>query len=90
MQNPSAEAILGRLMRVTGVSTDTALCQALGINRSTLGAWRKRGAVPYAACVNAAGIVGVRVDWLLYGAGAMRDMRDGGDDETPSRAEVSD
>ncbi len=71
MQNKSVRSVLDRLRLIVGAKNDNQLCEALEVNRSTLGSWVSRESVPYAICVDLAGDRDVSLDWLLTGAGAM-------------------
>lgn len=64
-------AVLDRLRLVVGVKNDNQLCEALEVNRSTLGSWVARDSVPYAICVDLAEARGISLDWLLTGEGPM-------------------
>ena len=72
MNKISADAVLDRLQDFFGAPTDTALANAMGVNRNTLGNWRGRGRVPYEECVLLAQERGISLDWLLLGEGEMR------------------
>jgi hypothetical protein len=71
LQNKSVRSVLDRLRLIVGAKNDNQLCEALEVNRSTLGSWVARESVPYAICVDLAGVRDVSLDWLLTGAGAM-------------------
>lgn len=53
------------------VKNDSELAVSLGINRSTVGSWVSRDAIPYAICVSLATEKGASLDWLLTGVGQM-------------------
>lgn len=79
MSNTAAADVMARLQVFFGVGTDSALADAMNINRQTLGSWRARGRVPYEECVNLATEKGLSLDWLLIGEGQMyRGVRPGG------------
>ena len=67
----NSELVLDRLKSVFNVSNDTELASKMGLKRSTLGAWRSRGSIPYAECVNIALSRKISLDWLLTGEGEM-------------------
>ena len=71
MSNTAAADVMARLQVFFGVGTDSALADAMNINRQTLGSWRARGRVPYEECVNLATEKGLSLDWLLIGEGQM-------------------
>ncbi|MDH2080338.1 helix-turn-helix domain-containing protein [Pseudomonas atacamensis] len=72
MGKTSAAEVLDRLQIVFGVSSDSALCEATGTPRATLGNWRSRDSVPYPLCVSVAQSKGISLDWLLTGEGPTR------------------
>ena len=67
MPETLASDVLDRLRSVFYVDNDSALAEAMGINRQTLGSWRSRGHVPYEECVKLAVDRGLSLDWLLTG-----------------------
>ena len=71
MNNFSANAVLDRLQQAMNVSSDTALAQALAVNRATLGNWRTRNSVPYSICVEYSIANDLSLNWLLAGSGDM-------------------
>lgn len=71
MRKKSLDAVLERLMAVFAVDSDSNLARKLGVNRQTLGSWRRRQSIPYALCVNLSEAEGVSLDWLLAGEGGM-------------------
>ena len=71
LSEPSAAAVLDRLLAVYGVKNDNQLSDALGIKRSTVGNWRSRDSVPYSLCVSTSVERGVSLDWLITGKGSM-------------------
>lgn len=71
MNNFSANAVLDRLQQAMNVSSDTALAQALAVNRATLGNWRTRNSVPYSICVDIAVKKNISLNWLLINQGDM-------------------
>jgi hypothetical protein len=64
-----AEAIIGRLKEVIGVTTDGQLANYLGISRQNIGAARKRGDVPPGWINKVAASSGCSMDWLQFGHG---------------------
>lgn len=70
MSKSTAAEVIARLREVYDVSSDSALCQATGINRQTLSGWKSRNSIDYAQCVSLALERGCSLDWLLTGAGA--------------------
>lgn len=71
MSNATAADVMGRLQAVFGATTDSALADAMKVNRQTLGSWRARDRIPYEECVNLATEKGLSLDWLLIGEGQM-------------------
>ena len=71
MNNFTASSVLDRLQEASGVTSDSALSKALGINRATLGNWRSRNSVPYSICVCFAVENHISLNWLLAGQGDM-------------------
>lgn len=72
MNKKSLDAVLGRMMGLLGVKTDSELARALPVNRQTLASWRKRDSVPYLECIKFCEDHGVSLDWLLTGEGPMQ------------------
>lgn len=64
-----AEPVLARLAELVSARTDTALAEALGINRGTLSSWRSRAHVPLSWCHEIAARNGWSLEWLLHGIG---------------------
>lgn len=71
MSNATAADVMERLQTVFGATTDSALADAMKVNRQTLGSWRARDRIPYDECVNLATEKGLSLDWLLIGEGQM-------------------
>ncbi len=71
LKNEDVRQVLDRMQLLLGVKNDSELAAALGINRSTMGSWVSREAVPYAICVSLAAEKGASLDWLLSGVGPM-------------------
>lgn len=71
-QRLAAGSVLDRIRQALGLSSDGELSRELGIGRSTVGAWRAQGRVPYALCVELHLREGLSLDWLLAGSGEMR------------------
>ncbi|MDD5394872.1 MAG: helix-turn-helix domain-containing protein [Thiothrix sp.] len=65
---PDADAVIDRMLLVSGVSSDSAYAAMYGLPRSTVGNWRRRKAIPYAECERLF-LRGVSFDWLLAGQG---------------------
>jgi hypothetical protein len=86
MSKTRAANVLDRLQELFEVDTDSALADAMAINRQTLGSWRSRDRVPYEECVNLAIQQGVSLDWLLIGEGEIH--RDADASDPASRASV--
>lgn len=71
MHKSSVADVLARLQALFNVESDSALANAMEVNRQTLGSWRARGRVPYEECINLAIQRGLSLDWLLIGEGPM-------------------
>lgn len=71
MHKSSVADVLTRLQALFNVESDSALANAMEVNRQTLGSWRARGRVPYEECINLAIQRGLSLDWLLIGEGPM-------------------
>lgn len=65
----NANIILSRLKLALDLSTDTSLSNFLGIDKSTLSAWKRRNSIDYelifAKCTH------LNYDWILTGSGEM-------------------
>jgi transposase-like protein len=68
--NSGFEAQLERLLRITGVKTDSALARILNIKPQSVVAAKKRRQIPPAWVVSLAREYGVSTDWLFFGADA--------------------
>ncbi|WP_133470544.1 helix-turn-helix domain-containing protein [Paraglaciecola marina] len=66
------DAILERLMLVTGQKSNRSLCIFLGIPPTTAGNWKMRGTIPYQACLIAEEKTGYLMKWLLTGEGPQK------------------
>lgn len=64
-----SKLILERLQHALGVSSQTALANALNINKSTVANWFKRNSTPFEEVVAAAKSSDISLDWLLLGRG---------------------
>lgn len=67
MRTESIECVLSRLKEVFSVSKDIDLARVIGIPKTTLSSWKRRGKVPYLICVQIAEQRGISLDWLLTG-----------------------
>ncbi|MFB9951976.1 helix-turn-helix domain-containing protein [Rhizobium puerariae] len=61
------DAVIDRLRKAMGVDSDTDLSTALGVNKSTVSAWRTRKRIPYAEVVQVAFKTRENIEWLLTG-----------------------
>lgn len=64
---PEADAIIERLKKGVGASTDMELAQRLGLSRSTISNWRIRNSVPLGRLRAVCREVGVPIDYLMTG-----------------------
>lgn len=61
------EIVLSRVKRVIKSKTDVDVAEALGVSKSNVPTWRKRGTVPYKELVMWAEDRHVSLNWLFYG-----------------------
>lgn len=66
---PSVRAndVVDRLREAVGETTDAALAKHLGLGVSTVAAWRRRGSIPFEACLQVAIEGRSTFDWLMFG-----------------------
>ncbi|PCJ88585.1 MAG: hypothetical protein COA54_02385 [Thiotrichaceae bacterium] len=62
-----AGAVLNRLSEILDCKNDSELAKKLDVGRTTVSAWRTRGSVPYAECVDVALREGVFLDYIITG-----------------------
>lgn len=65
----SVEAVIDRLLRVTGCRSERALSRLFGRSPTMVTSARQRGAVPYREVVSYAEESGQSLDWILLGRG---------------------
>lgn len=61
------DEVLHRLRLATQSENDAQLARALDIPQTTVSSWKKRGVIPYEACVRVAGERGISLDVLIFG-----------------------
>lgn len=66
-----SEVVIARLKTVFSVTSDSSLCEQLGVSPQTLSSWKSRNKIPYANCVEISKARGVSLDWLLTGRGSV-------------------
>ena len=64
---PSADEVIERLKAATGSDNDAQLARSLDVPPTTVSTWRKRGVVPYEACVRVALQKNIWLDQLVFG-----------------------
>lgn len=70
MKNKAAvQAIIDRMKKVIGASTDVDLANHFGASRSGPGVWKLRGSIPVTECIELAEKYSVSLDWLILGRG---------------------
>jgi hypothetical protein len=72
----NASDIIQRMRQVYAAKSDSALAAALNLAPSAPSNWRQRNRPPFGICVAVARARGISLDWLILGAGNMR--QDGG------------
>lgn len=66
----STEEIIGRLLSIYKVKTESELSTILNVKRSTFGSWKARNSIPYALCVDVCNDLSIDLMWLLTGQSA--------------------
>jgi len=70
MEHASVEAIIDRLKKATGTTTDIELSKKLGLSKQSIAAARAKGEIPASWIPKAAKLFHVSMDWLYWGADA--------------------
>ena len=67
MEHASVEAIIDRLKKATGTTTDIELSKKLGLSKQSIAAARAKGEIPASWIPKAAKLFHVSMDWLYWG-----------------------
>lgn len=78
MKDTDPQAVLARLLRAAGVSSEGALSGPLGVSTQAVYDARRRGKIPDAWIRTVAEKCEVSADWLFFGRGPMRPGAAGG------------
>lgn len=65
------DAALDRVRSLIERKADSAVCDALGVSRSSIPTWRRRGTFPAGAFVAFAESRNISLDWLILGRGPL-------------------
>ena len=71
------EDVTGRLRQAWGLTSETALADALGLASSAYFNRKKAGSLPHAEIARLAVQRGINLDWVLTGEGSMRQHKAG-------------
>lgn len=64
--------VLERMREALGVKNDVELADALGVSKSTISSWKKRGAVPLEKCLAVSQATMCSLEVILHGSGGVR------------------
>jgi Peptidase S24-like/Bacteriophage CI repressor helix-turn-helix domain len=65
------QAIIDRMKTVLGVLREKEVAEHFDGARSNVSAWKRRGSIPFAECLEIAEKYNVSLDWLILGRGSM-------------------
>lgn len=67
----NVDAILGRMKAALGVKNDVELSNAIGVSKSTISSWKKRGKVPLDKCLMVSQRTMTSLEEILTGGGGI-------------------